>query len=441
MDFQGKNRPTINSRWPRKVSWPPLVSGQRRRSSDDHLTNRKSPDDGKVRTHSAADFLVFSYAFDWCSRVQPTRSSNTALGQKEALVMQIHLTSLEWRGSEANGYLRILDQTQLPGREVYRNCQSAEDVWQAIRHLQVRGAPAIGVAAAYGVVLGLRSPDMADRKLATAVAAVANYLATARPTAVNLFHALDYMRQAAKALPPDMETTDGHRALLAAAQRWHQEDIDLCAAIAEHGASLIADGAGVLTYCNTGALATAGVGTALGCLRRAAELGRQFTVFACETRPLLQGARLTAWELQQAGFDPILICDNMAGHLMRSGRIQLVIVGADRIAANGDTANKIGTYTLAVLAQHHHIPFYVAAPRTTFDWSLPDGSAIRIEERPSEEVTHWLGQPVAPPGIRVCNPAFDVTPGTLITGFITEKGVFGVNDLSADWVRRASNRR
>lgn len=180
------------------------------------------------------------------------------------------------------------------------------------------------------------------------------------------------------------------------------------------------------------------MGTALGCLRRAAELGRRFTVFACETRPLLQGARLTAWELQQAELDPILICDNMAGHLMRAGQIQLVIVGADRIAANGDTANKIGTYTLAVLAQHHRIPFYVAAPRTTFDRRLPDGSAIRIEERSPEEVTHWHGQPVAPPGIKVCNPAFDVTPGTLITGFITEVGVFAADNLAAVWVQAPS---
>lgn len=331
--------------------------------------------------------------------------------------------TLEWVGSSSAGHLRLLDQTRLPAEVRIRVCRSAAEVWDAIRQLQVRGAPAIGVAAAYGVVIGTGESAYRRVDLATTVEAVANFLATSRPTAVNLFHALDRMRWVARELPADTKLDVGQDALLQAARQWHQEDIDLCAAIAGHGAALVPEGGGVLTHCNTGALATAGIGTALGCLLKAAADGRRFSVYVDETRPLLQGARLTAWELQQAGLNPVLVCDNMAGHLMRLGRVHMVIVGADRIAANGDTANKIGTYSLAVLARHHGIPFYVAAPRTTFDLHLPDGSAIQIEERSGDEVTHWNGQRVAPQDVRVLNPAFDVTPGQLISGIITEVGV------------------
>jgi len=340
-------------------------------------------------------------------------------------------TTIEWIGSPAAGYLRLLDQTRLPGEVRFRDCRSAAEVWDAIRQLQVRGAPAIGVAAAYGVVIGTGELAYRQADVARTVEAVARFLATSRPTAVNLFHALERMCQLAREMPADTDVEKGQELLFHAARQWHQEDIDLCAAIARHGAPLVPEGGGVLTHCNTGALATAGIGTALGCLLQAAAEGRRFTVFVDETRPLLQGARLTAWELQQAGLNPILVCDNMAGHLMRLGRVQMVIVGADRIAANGDTANKIGTYGLAVLARHHGIPFYVAAPCTTFDPNLPDGHAIQIEERPADEITLWGGQRIAPPDVQVFNPAFDVTPGTMITGIITEAGLIKPGNMAA----------
>ncbi|HMP03712.1 MAG TPA: S-methyl-5-thioribose-1-phosphate isomerase [Gemmatales bacterium] len=331
--------------------------------------------------------------------------------------------TLAWLGAPAAGFLRLLDQTRLPGATIYRDCHDAAAVKEAIQTLQVRGAPAIGVAAAYGLVLGVRFALAGGLGLHDAARQVAADLAAARPTAVNLFHALRRMEQAAYALPATGSQSECLAALWSAARQQHDEDIALCAAIADHGAAWVPEAGGVLTHCNTGALATAGIGTALGCLFRAAQLGRRFTVYVDETRPLLQGARLTAWELQQRGLDPILVCDNMAGQLMRQGRIQLVIVGADRIAANGDTANKIGTYGLAVLAKHHGIPFCVAAPSTTFDLTLPDGTAIPIEERAAAEVTHVAGQALAPPGVKVYNPAFDVTPAELITAIITDAGV------------------
>ena len=309
--------------------------------------------------------------------------------------------SIEWVGA-ADGFLRLIDQTQLPTTLAYRDCRTVEDVWEAIKALRVRGAPAIGIAAAYGVVIGVRGGQRMGE--------VADYLRTSRPTAVNLFWALDRMERAG-------------RNLLDEARAIHDEDRRMCHAIGRAGAALIGEGSGVLTHCNTGGLATAEYGTALSVMFTAADQGRRFRVFADETRPLLQGARLTAWELQQAGVDVTLICDSMAAQVMKEGRVQLVIVGADRIAANGDTANKIGTYGVAMLAKAHDIPFYVAAPSSTFDLNLPDGDGIPIEQRDPREVTHGFGRQTAPDGVAVYNPAFDVTPARLITGIITEKGL------------------
>ena len=309
--------------------------------------------------------------------------------------------SIEWVG-DSDGFLRLIDQTQLPTTLAYRDCRTVEDVWEAIKSLRVRGAPAIGIAAAYGVVIGVRG----GRRLGE----VADYLRTSRPTAVNLFWALDRMERAG-------------RNLLDEARAIHEEDRRMCHAIGRAGAALIGEGSGVLTHCNTGGLATAEYGTALSVLFTAADQGRRFRVFADETRPLLQGARLTTWELQQAGVDVTLICDGMAAQVMKEGRVQLVIVGADRIAANGDTANKIGTYGVAVLAKAHDIPFYVAAPSSTFDLGLPNGDGIPIEQRDPREVTHGFGRQTAPDGVAVYNPAFDVTPARLIAGLVTEKGL------------------
>jgi methylthioribose-1-phosphate isomerase len=325
---------------------------------------------------------------------------------------------IKWVGGP-DGFVRVIDQTLLPTRFAFRDCRTVEDVWEAIRSLRVRGAPAIGVAAAYGVVIGMQgSGDDYRRRLD----AVADHLRTSRPTAVNLFWALDRMVRVGRAL---VEAPAPERVgrLLAEARAIQAEDAAMCHAIGRAGAGLIRDGCGVLTHCNTGGLATTEYGTALSVLFTAADEGRRFHVFADETRPLLQGARLTTWELQQAGIDVTLICDSMAAQVMKEGRVQLVIVGADRIAANGDTANKIGTYGLAVLAKAHSIPFYVAAPSTTFDLSLSTGDGIPIEQRDPREVTHGFGRQTAPDGVAVYNPAFDVTPAGLINGLITEKGL------------------
>ena len=300
---------------------------------------------------------------------------------------------LRWRGDA----LELLDQRLLPEQMVYLRCASAEAVAAAIRDMVVRGAPAIGCAAAFGVVLG-RGAESAYETLAKS-----------RPTAVNLFWALDRMR--------------GARDLEAEAIAILAEDIATNRAIGAHGAALIPDGARILTHCNAGALATAGYGTALGVVRAAHDAGRKISVIASETRPYLQGARLTAWELQQENIPATLITDSTAGHLMSRGEIDLVIVGADRVAANGDVANKIGTYTLAVLARRHGLPFYVAAPISTFDPKIPDGASIPIEERPEDEVTGYRGMRWAPPGIAVRNPAFDVTPAELVSAIVCEKGV------------------
>lgn len=311
--------------------------------------------------------------------------------------------------------MRLLDQTRLPTETTYLDCRSVEDVWQAIKRLSVRGAPAIGIAAAYGVCLAADSTDSALN--------ACDYLATSRPTAVNLFWALDRMRK----LIQSHEAPRLAARLIEEARAIHEQDRQLCSAIGAHGADRLAElpkGSGILTHCNTGALATGGDGTALAVVFELARRGREPRVFADETRPLLQGARLTMWELMDRGVDATLITDSMAAQVMRERRIHAVIVGADRIAANGDSANKIGTYAAAIAAHYHQIPFYVAAPSTTFDLSLETGEAIPIEERAAEEITCGHGNQTAPTGAKTYNPAFDVTPAGLITGIITERGVF-----------------
>ena len=330
--------------------------------------------------------------------------------------------TLRWSG-DVNGHLVLIDQTLLPVEFREIECRHVEAVWEAIRSLRVRGAPAIGVAAAYGVCVGLQTVDGrgADEFFAR-LREVADYLATSRPTAVNLFWALKRMTGVAESLRgrPPVEIA---ARLLAEARAIEAEDRQMCRAIGRHGAALLADGQGVLTHCNAGGLATADYGTALAVFFAAREAGKRLHVYADETRPLLQGARLTAWELQQRGIDTTLICDSMAAQVMREGRVQAVVVGADRIAANGDTANKIGTYGVAVLAAHHQVPFYVAAPSSTFDFAIASGDEIPIEHRDAREITHGFGRQTAPDGIQVYNPAFDVTPADLIAAFITERGV------------------
>lgn len=312
--------------------------------------------------------------------------------------------TLEWIGG-ADGFLRLIDQTRLPGELVHLDCRDVQAVHDAIRRLSVRGAPAIGVAAAYGCVIAAQQGRLESG---------AELLAASRPTAVNLFWAIARMK--------GLGTADPTR-LLGEARRIHADDAAMCEAIGRHAMSLIEPGGGVLTHCNAGALATAGIGTATAGMYLAHAAGTPFTVYADETRPLLQGARLTTWELAAAGIDVRLICDNMAATLMRQGRIQLVLTGADRIAANGDVANKIGTYGVALMAHHHGIPFYVAAPSSTVDLETPGGEHIPIEQRDGGEVTAFAGTPIAPEGVAAENPAFDVTPAELIAGIVTEHGI------------------
>jgi len=312
----------------------------------------------------------------------------------------------------------MIDQRRLPREEVYVTCRDYREVAEAIRTMVIRGAPAIGVAAAMGVALGmLRSPDP-EAELET----ICRTLAETRPTAVNLFWAIQRMKRL-------YETSRGgpleevRRRLIEEAVRMREEDIAINQAMGRHGATLVPDGKTVLTHCNAGALATAGYGTALGVIRAAIAAGKKIDVMADETRPFLQGARLTAWELAHDGIPVTVITDNMAGHFLRSGRIGCVVVGADRIAANGDVANKIGTYPLAVLTQENQVPFYVAAPVSTLDLTLASGELIPIEQRPAAEVTHVFGVGVTPEGVAVENPAFDVTPHRYVTAIITERGV------------------
>jgi methylthioribose-1-phosphate isomerase len=332
------------------------------------------------------------------------------------------IETVRWVGNASSGYLRLIDQTRLPTEYVELDCRDVTTVWEAIKSLRVRGAPAIGVAAAYGTLIGARTSGWEDAEaVRSAVRSATAYLRTSRPTAVNLFWALDRMDAASCAATGDglavLET------LLSEARAIDDGDRSMCRAIGRHGASLVGPGHGILTHCNAGGLATADYGTALAVIFAASEQGIPLRVYADETRPLLQGARLTAWELKRRGIPVTLICDNMAAQVMREGKVQMVVVGADRIAANGDTANKIGTYGVALLARAHGIPFYVAAPSSTFDRTIPDGSAIPIEQRDPREVTHGFGRQTAPDGIDVYNPAFDVTPADLISGIITEKGV------------------
>lgn len=317
----------------------------------------------------------------------------------------------------------LVDQRLLPHQQVTVRCSTLDHVAQAIKTMQVRGAPAIGCTAAYGIALvAQRSPASTATELLGELTQAKTVLDAQRPTAVNLAWATERMLRCAQAAASDgIEAVRSH--LLNEAHAILAEDLAMCHAIGTHGAALIPERGHVLTHCNAGGLATAGYGTALAPIRTAHSQGRSLHVYVDETRPFLQGARLTAWELRQAGIDQTLITDNMAGYLMRRGEIDCVIVGADRIVANGDVANKIGTYTVAVLAQAHNLPFYVAAPSSTIDLSLVSGNQIPIEERASDEVTHIGGQRIAPDGVRAAHPAFDITPHALITAIITERGV------------------
>jgi methylthioribose-1-phosphate isomerase len=329
------------------------------------------------------------------------------------------IKTLEW----TDAGVRFIDQTKLPTEETYVTCKTYDEVADAIRTMIVRGAPAIGVAAAMGVALGVRRSNAANHaELIREFDEICNMLASTRPTAVNLFWGIRRMRQKFEEViaRPIPEIKDQ---LVLEAQRMLVEDIAANQAMGKHGAVLLPSAGGILTHCNAGALATCGYGTALGVIRSAVEDGKKLRVYADETRPFLQGSRLTAWELMKDNIPTTVISDNMAGTMMRQGKINAVVVGADRIAANGDVANKIGTYTVAVLAKEHGIPFYVAAPFSTVDMETADGSLIPIEQRAPTEVTHFAGKQVAPDGVGVENPAFDVTPARYVTAIITERGV------------------
>ena len=336
--------------------------------------------------------------------------------------------TVEWK----DGVVRILDQSRLPDKVEFVECRDYETVGIAIKELWVRGAPAIGIAAAMGVALGAQAVKAVEfDAFRKAVWAVADHLAATRPTAVNLFWAIDRMKRRLDALQAESIPAIKQK-LIVEAQAVLEEDIAMNKAMGKHGAAVIGDGQTILTHCNAGALATGGYGTALGVVRAAWDAGKKIRVVADETRPVLQGARLTAWELMQDGIPVTLITDNMAGALMQQGRIHVCVVGADRITANGDVANKIGTYSVAVLAHAHGIPFYVAAPSSTIDLSMASGAQIPIEQRDPREVTHMRDKTViAPDGVEVLNPAFDVTPARLITGIITEKGIFKPGELAA----------
>jgi methylthioribose-1-phosphate isomerase len=328
--------------------------------------------------------------------------------------------TIEWTPADT---VRLIDQRRLPREEVYVECRDFREVAEAIRTMQIRGAPAIGVAGAMGLALGakaIRADRFAD--FFKELSRQGEELLLTRPTAVNLAWGIERMKRCAEK-NRDLPIPSIVQALIQEARAIREEDIRQNVAMGEHGKGFIPDGAAVLTHCNAGALATAGYGTALGMIRSAHASGKRLTVWVDETRPFLQGARLTAWELHRDGIPVTLIADNMAGHLMQRKRVDLVVVGADRIAGNGDVANKIGTYSLAVLAKEHGIPFYVAAPMSTVDLSLASGDEIPIEERSPEEVTTWAGIPTAPVGVPAANPVFDVTPAHYVTAIITERGV------------------
>jgi methylthioribose-1-phosphate isomerase len=331
------------------------------------------------------------------------------------------LPTIEWKDNA----VVMIDQRKLPSAEIYVTCKTAAEVAKAIKTMVIRGAPAIGVAAAMGIALGMRrSTASGTKQFTTEFQKTCDLMASTRPTAVNLFWAIERMKHVfAEAAQGGCSVDEIKQRLETEAHRIHDEDVQSCRTMGAHGATLVPQDARILTHCNAGALATAGYGTALGVIRAAVEQGKRVAVLADETRPFLQGARLTAWELVKDGIDTTVITDNMAGAMMRLGHVDLVVVGADRIAANGDVANKIGTYGVAVLAKEHRIPFYVAAPISTVDLATPDGSRIPIEERNDKEVTHVGASRVTPEGARIRNPAFDVTPNTYVTAIITERGI------------------
>jgi methylthioribose-1-phosphate isomerase len=338
--------------------------------------------------------------------------------------------AVKWVGG-VDGFLELIDQRRLPGEFVKVQCRDVEQLYEAIKTLTVRGAPAIGVCAAYGLVLATQKLTAADdlKRALAVLARSCEYLASSRPTGANLSWALDRVRRKAEEFAKRGAGANSfaigglREVVLGEANTIYQEDVDMCRRIGQNGERFIKQGAGILTHCNAGALATAGHGTALSVMFEAHKKGRKFKVYVDETRPMLQGARLTTWELKQAGINVVLICDNMAGWLMKQGHISVVITGADRIAANGDTANKIGTYSLSVLAKQHSIPFYIAAPSSTFDLNIKSGEHIPIEQRAAEEVVTFAKTQIAPDGINVYNPAFDVTEAQDITAIITERGV------------------
>lgn len=329
------------------------------------------------------------------------------------------IETIKW----VNGAARIIDQTKLPNKFEYIHCRDVQTMWDAIKRLSVRGAPAIGVAAAFGVLLGIKTFKGSDRKkFLKHFYTTCDYLATSRPTAVNLFNMLNRMRAVIDA-HPNATVEQLRKVLFTQAMDIFEEDRRVCRAMGDHGAILIKNGMRALTVCNAGALATVDYGTALGVFYSAKKMNKKFSVYSCETRPLLQGARLTCWELTREKIDTMLICDNMAATLMKQGKVDIIFTGADRIASNGDSANKIGTYMLAVLAKHHGVPFYVVAPKSTFDLNIKHGDQIPIEERNADEVTHVAGVRTAAQGVKVFNPAFDVTPAKLIAGIVTEYGI------------------
>jgi methylthioribose-1-phosphate isomerase len=331
------------------------------------------------------------------------------------------LPTIEWKDDA----IVMIDQRKLPSTEVYVSCRTANDVAKAIKTMVIRGAPAIGVAAAMGIALGMRrSKATGTKQFTTEFQKLCDLMAATRPTAVNLFWAIERMKHLfAQAAQGGSSVDELKDRLEAEARKIHDEDVQSCRDMGAHGAELVPDEARILTHCNAGALATAGYGTALGVIRAAAERGKRIAVLADETRPFLQGARLTAWELVKDGIETTVITDNMTASMMRLGNVDLVVVGADRIAANGDVANKVGTYGVAVLAREHGIPFYVAAPLSTIDLDTPDGNLIPIEERPDREVTHVGSARLTPVGAKIRNPAFDVTPAKFVTAIITERGI------------------
>jgi len=329
------------------------------------------------------------------------------------------IETIKW----VNGKVKIIDQTKLPGKLAYIYCNDVKRLWKAIKVLSVRGAPALGVAAAFGVLLGIKNYKGRDRKkFVSQVKKLSAYIKTSRPTAVNLFNALEEMEAVIKK-HPEASVSRLKSMLKKKAFSIYEEDRRVCRRMGDYGASLIKQNSTIMTICNAGALATVDYGTALGAMYSARKKGKKFKVYVNETRPLLQGARLTAWELMQEGIDTTLICDGMAASLMGQGKIDAIFTGADRIAQNGDAANKIGTYSLAVLAKYHKVPFYIVAPRSTFDRRIKNGKGIPIEQRKKEEVTNFTGKPTAPRRVKVYNPAFDVSDHKLITAIVTEYGI------------------